>query len=160
MPSIHPVRPVAGFEVPPIGFGVMALAMEGRPDRAQSLRTLHAALDAGVRLLDTAVNYSTTAAEMGYCEALTSEALRTWSGDADEVLVVAKGGNRRTDDLSFVPDGSRANLRWSCETSLRALGVERLDLFLLHTIDPEVPLVESMAALRELQDEGRSHTSG
>ncbi|TFV89798.1 aldo/keto reductase [Blastococcus sp. CT_GayMR16] len=160
MPSAYPDRRIADLSTPPIGFGVMRLAMEGRPDEAEALRTVHAALGAGVRLLDTAVNYGSDAAELGYSEALVARALASWNGDADDVLVVCKGGNLRTDELTFVQDASPENLRWSCETSLRALGVDSIGLYLLHAVDPKVPLTESMGALADLRDEGKIQRVG
>lgn len=160
MTSVHPARRVGDLSTPPIGFGAMLLGVEGRPDEAQAVRTVHAALDAGVRLIDTAVNYGSTATELGYDEALVARALASWQGDPDEVLVVCKGGNLRSDDEPYVQDGSPANLRWSCETSLRALGVESIGLYLLHSIDPKVPLVESMGALAQLRDEGKIQRIG
>jgi aryl-alcohol dehydrogenase-like predicted oxidoreductase len=159
MPT-SPPRRIADLETPPIGFGAMLLGMEGRPSESEAIRTIHAALDAGVRLIDTAINYGSNAAELGYCEALVARALAAWSGSADEVLVVAKGGNLRSDTESFRQDASPANLRWSCETSLRALGVESIGLYLLHAVDPKVPLVESMGALAELRDEGKIQRVG
>jgi aryl-alcohol dehydrogenase-like predicted oxidoreductase len=160
MPAAYPVRRIADLTTPPIGFGAMLLGLEGRPDEATALRTVHAALDAGVRLVDTAANYGSTGGELGYCEALVARALASWGGNSDDVLVVAKGGNLRTDEESFVQDASPANLRWSCETSLRALGVDSIGLYLLHAIDPKVPLTESMGALAELRDEGKIQRIG
>ena len=74
--------------------------------------------------------------------------------------MVCKGGNRRTDDLPWVHDGSRENLRWSCETSLKALGVEAIGLYMLHAPDPTLPLAESIGALGELQAEGKVRSLG
>jgi aryl-alcohol dehydrogenase-like predicted oxidoreductase len=156
-------RRIAEWKVPPIGFGSMLLTLPHPPpgvhedpvDEKQALRTIHAALDGGARLIDTAVNYCMAAAEMGRSEQLAAKALDTWSGDSDSVLVVCKGGNRRTDDFPWVHDGSRENLRWSCETSLRSLGVEAIGLYMLHAPDPKVPLAESIGALGELQAEGK-----
>ena len=127
---------------------------------SQAIRTIHAALDAGVRVLDTAINYCMAAAEMGRNERLVAEALDTWSGDADDILVVCKGGNRRTDDKPYVHDGRPENLRWSCETSLRALGVESLGLYMLHAPDPAVPLEDSVGALADLRAEGKIQMVG
>lgn len=160
MRTAYPERQIADLRLPPIGFGAMLLGVEGRPDEATAIRTVHAALDDGVRLIDTAINYGSNAAELGFCEALVARALATWGGDTSEVLVVGKGGNLRTDEQSFVQDASPANLRWSCETSLAALGVESIGLYLLHAIDPKVPLTESMGALAELRDEGKIQRIG
>src|SRR5437588_10584721 len=88
MKSAYPDRLIGDLEVPPIGFGSMLLAVEGRPDEATAVRTVHAALDAGVRLIDTAINYCTNASELGYNEALVNRALTSWSGDGDDVAVV------------------------------------------------------------------------
>jgi aryl-alcohol dehydrogenase-like predicted oxidoreductase len=162
------MRRVGDRLVPPIGFGSMLLTLPHPPpgvheepvDQAQAVRTIHAALDGGARLIDTAVNYCMHAAEMGRSEALVATALAGWSGDRDSVLVVCKGGNRRTDDLPYVHDGSRANLRWSCETSLKALGVEAIGLYMLHAPDPQVPLAESIGALAELKAEGKIQMVG
>ncbi len=158
--SAYPQRWIGDLEVPPIGFGSMLLSVEGRPDERQAVRTLHAALDAGVRVVDTAINYGTDASELGFNEALVARGLASWPGDADDVLVVCKGGNLRTDDEPYVQDGSPENLRRSCETSLRALGAESIGLYLLHSIDPDVPLVDSMGALAELQGEGKIRRIG
>jgi aryl-alcohol dehydrogenase-like predicted oxidoreductase len=162
-------RRMGDLVLPPIGFGAMLLTLPHPPpgvheepvDEVQAVRTIHAALDGGARLIDTAVNYCMRASEMGRSEKLVATALASWSGgDRDEVLVVCKGGNRRTDDFPYVHDGSRANLRWSCETSLRALGVESIGLYMLHAPDPKVPLAESIGALAELKAEGKIRMVG
>jgi aryl-alcohol dehydrogenase-like predicted oxidoreductase len=161
-------RTVGDHALPPIGLGTMLMTLPHPPPgvheepipEAQAIRTIHAGLDAGVRLLDTAINYCMAAADMGRNERLVAKALDTWSGDADAVLVACKGGNRRTDDEPWVHDGTPENLRWSCETSLRALGVESLGLYLLHAPDPAVPVEESVGALAELQAEGKIQLVG
>jgi len=157
------LRRIGAWRVPPIGFGAMLLTMpqpepgglSAMVEEGQAIRTLHAALDAGVRLVDTAINYCQGAADMGANERLVAKALASWSGDAAEVLVVCKGGNRRGDDAPFIHDARPENLRWSCETSLKALGVERAGLYMLHAKDPAVPLAESLGALAELKAEGK-----
>ncbi len=97
---------------------------------------------------------------MGRNERLVAEALATWSGDGDDVLVVCKGGNRRTNSAWYVPDGRPENLRWSCETSPRALRCESIGLYMLHAPDPAVPLVESIGALADLRREGKVRQVG
>ncbi|MGD9792630.1 MAG: aldo/keto reductase [Acidimicrobiia bacterium] len=162
-PEPWPARRVGDRTVHPIGFGAMELTFPHTKtgelrvpvERAQAIRTVHAALDAGIRLIDTAINYAIDADEMGANEALVAEALATWSGDSDDVLVVAKGGNRRDREQLFVHDGRPENLRWSCETSLAKLGVETIGLYILHALDPAVPLAESIGALADLQREGK-----
>lgn len=147
-------RKIGSQSVSAIGLGAMPLSVEGRPDRTQAVRTVHAALDAGVTLVDTADAYCLGAAEVGHNEQLVAEALRTWSGSAD-VLVATKGGHTRPPDDSWALDGSRAHLRAACEASLRALGVEAIGLYQLHRPDPEVPWAESIGALEELRQEGK-----
>ena len=121
-----------------------------------SIATIHAALDAGVRHLDTADSYSDTAATAHDNERLVARALRAWTGgDPDDVLVATKGGRWRPEDGSWHRDASPEALRKACEGSLRALGVERIGLYHLHSIDPAVPLVESLGALVALREEGK-----
>ncbi|KAB8288389.1 oxidoreductase [Bifidobacterium ramosum] len=96
----------AGYRIPRLGMGTMALAIEGRPDRDTAIATIHAALDAGVRYLDTAWSYylpsapgpngTGVAEDFGYGERLVRDALRSWNGPRDEVLVATKTGYRRT----------------------------------------------------------------
>lgn len=94
---------LAGFTIPRLGMGTMALAIEGRPDRDTAIRTIHAGLDAGVRYLDTAWSYylpsepgTGTAEDLGYGEKLVRDALASWNGPRDAVLVATKTGYRRT----------------------------------------------------------------
>lgn len=94
---------LAGFTIPRLGMGTMALAIEGRPDRDTAIRTIHAGLDAGVRYLDTAWSYylpsrpgTGTAEDLGYGEKMVRDALASWDGPRDEVLVATKTGYRRT----------------------------------------------------------------
>ncbi len=148
-------RQVADRQVMPIGFGAMRLGTEGRPSADEAVLTLHAAFDAGVQLIDTAVNYCMGPDEYGYDEAVVSRAIREWSGDRSQVAVVCKGGVRRSPTEPVIIDSSPANLRWSCETSLRALDVDQIWLYLLHAVDPTVPFEESVGTLVELQREGK-----
>ncbi len=143
-----------------IGLGGMPLSVEGRPDEAQAIRTVHAALDAGVTLLDTADAYCLGADEVGHNERLLARALATWSGDRDAVVVATKGGHTRPPDGSWALDGSREHLRAACEASLRALGVESIGLYQFHRPDPQVPWAESVGALEELRAEGKVQLAG
>ena len=116
---------------------------------------MHAALDAGVTLIDTADVYCLDQCDIGHNERLVAEALRSWHVDArGDVIVATKGGwsgpvagGRRT--------AGPSTLRAACERSLAALGVERIDLYQLHAPDPQVPLEESVGALAEFQREGK-----
>ncbi|MBC7372969.1 MAG: aldo/keto reductase [Frankiales bacterium] len=157
-------RSVAGRPVGAIGLGGMPLSLPGgggrpRPDRAQAVRTVHAALDAGVTLIDTADAYCLGHTEVGHNERLIAEALASWPGDVD-VLVATKGGHTRPADDSWALDGSPAHLRAACEASLHALGVEAIGLYQLHRPDPQVPWAESVGALEQLRVEGKIQAVG
>ncbi len=85
--------------VPPVGLGGMPLSTTGRPTEPDAVRVIHAALDGGVRLLDTADVYCLSDEDLGHNERLMAKALREWNGDREQVLVATKGGMTR-------PDGS------------------------------------------------------
>jgi aryl-alcohol dehydrogenase-like predicted oxidoreductase len=140
--------------VPPVGYGGMHLSLEDRPPEREGLEVIRAALDAGVRLIDTADVYCLDDADIGHNERLVAEALRGWSGDRDGVLVATKGGLTRPAGR-WERDASPEHLRAACERSLRALGVERIGLYQLHAPDPEVPFEESIGVLAELRREGK-----
>jgi aryl-alcohol dehydrogenase-like predicted oxidoreductase len=148
-------RPLGDRTVSALGLGGMPLSVEGRPDEAQAMRVVHAALDAGVTLLDTADAYCLRHDEVGHNERLLARALATWSGDRDAVLIATKGGHTRPPDDSWALDGSREHLRAACEASLTALGVEAIGLYQYHRPDPQVPWAESVGALEELRQEGK-----
>lgn len=131
---------------------------EDRPSREDAVATVHAALDAGVTLIDTADAYARDEAEFGHNELLVAEALRAY-GNSSDVLVATKGGHtRRGTDWEL--DGSPSYLRRACEGSLRRLGVETIGLYQLHRPDPATPWEESMGALRALADDGRVRMVG
>lgn len=153
-------RTVGDVAVYPIGLGEMPLSVAGRPDRDRAIRTIHAALDAGVRLIDTADAYSLGADDFGHGETLVAEALAAWSGDADEVLVATKGGHTRPAGSAWELDGRPEYLVAACEASLRRLGVEAIGLYQHHRPDPQVPYEETIGALRELRDAGKIRLAG
>ena len=132
----------------------MPLSTEGRPSEPEAVRVIQAALDAGVRLLDTADVYCLSDQDLGHNERLMAKALREWSGPRDEVLVATKGGMTRPDgrwDRNGRPD----HLQRACDRSLLALGVDRIDLYQFHVPDPQVPFGESVGMLAELQRAGK-----
>ncbi len=155
-------RRLGDLSVSAIGLGGMPMSLprDRRPDRAQALRTIHAALDAGVTLIDTADAYCAGPDEPNHNEALVAEALATWGGDADTVLVATKGGHTRPSDDEWALDGSPDHLRRACEASLKALGVEAIGLYQFHRPDPDVPYAESMGALAELLAAGKIRLAG
>src|SRR5262245_20838573 len=136
-----------------IGVGCMRLSTERDREEARGIDVLHAALDRGVTLLDTANAYCLDDSDVGHNERLIARALATWSGERSRIVVATKGGLTRPNG-QWVPDGRGRHLRSACEASLKALGVERIDLYQLHAPDPRVPLSTSVRALAALKDEG------
>ncbi len=154
-------RQIADRSVSAIGLGGMPLSTAGHlPDAQQAVATIHAALDAGVTLVDTADAYTPEPSSLGHNERLVASALASWPGDAGDVLVATKGGHVRTADGGWATDGSAAYLRAACEASLRALGVESIGLYQHHRPDPDVPYEETIGALRDLLDEGKIQLVG
>ena len=154
-----PTRRLGGLQVSAIGLGEMPMSLAGRPDEAQSIRTIHAALDGGVTLIDTADAYCRDGSEMGHGERLVAKALAAWPGDRDRVLVATKGGHTRP-GREWGLDGRPEYLRQACEASLRALGVEAIGLYQFHRPDPKVPFAESVGALAELRAAGKVRLVG
>src|SRR5688572_2056171 len=137
----------------PLAVGCMRLSTQADRDDAQALATLHAALDAGVTLLDTADAYAWNEEDSGHDERLIARALAAWRGDATAVRIATKGGLTRPDGR-WVPDGRARHLAAACEASRRALGVERIHLYQLHAPDPKTSLATSVRALAALQRDG------
>ncbi|MFD2092358.1 aldo/keto reductase [Blastococcus deserti] len=147
-------RRIGNVTVGAIGLGAMPLSTkEDRPAREDAVATVHAALDAGVTLIDTADAYSWDESEFGHNESLVAEALASYGPGAGDVLVATKGGHTRA-GREWGLDGSPSYLRRACEASLRRLGVEAIGLYQLHRPDPATPWEVSMAALRALYDDG------
>jgi aryl-alcohol dehydrogenase-like predicted oxidoreductase len=153
-------RTIGPVTVSAIGLGGMPMSIEGRPDEERSIRTIHAALDAGVTLIDTADAYHLHAGETGHNERLIAKALASYPRDASDVLVATKGGHLRPGDGSWTVDGSPAHLRAAAEASLKALGVDAIGLYQFHRPDPKVPYEESVGALAELLDAGKIRLAG
>jgi aryl-alcohol dehydrogenase-like predicted oxidoreductase len=118
-----------------------------------SIATIHAALDAGITFLDTALIYTTTS-EPSHSERVVAEALASHPAGKD-VFVATKGGHYREGESGFLKNGRPEAIKAHCETSLRTLGVESLGLYQLHWPDPAVPIAESMGAFADLQREGK-----
>jgi aryl-alcohol dehydrogenase-like predicted oxidoreductase len=144
-------RRLGDAEVFPIGLGAMPLSLEGRPDEDRAIRTIHAALDAGVDLIDTADAYALDEHDVGHNERLIAKALR---GRRDGVIVATKGGHTRR-GRAWELDGRPEHIRAACEASLRALETDVIDLYQFHRPDPDVPYAESIGAFRDLRDEGK-----
>jgi aryl-alcohol dehydrogenase-like predicted oxidoreductase len=147
-------RTIGTTSVSAIGLGGMPMSIEGRPDRERSIATIHAALDAGITLIDTADAYHLHADEVGHNEELIAEALRSYGGTSDHVVVATKGGHLRPGDGSWTKDGSAKHLREAAQASAKRLGVEQIGLYQFHRPDPDVPFEESIGVLKDLLDEG------
>jgi aryl-alcohol dehydrogenase-like predicted oxidoreductase len=139
----------AALEVPALGLGCMGMSeFYGAADEAEAVRTLHRALDLGVTLLDTADVYGP----------LTNEELvgRTIAGRRDEVQLATKFGNVRTPEGAWMGiDGSPGYVRRACDASLGRLGVDHIDLYYQHRVDPTVPIEETVGAMSELVEAGK-----
>jgi pyridoxine 4-dehydrogenase len=134
-----------------LGFGAMRITGRGvwgpPEDRGEAVAVLRRAVELGVNLIDTAESYGPHVSE-----ALIREALHPYP---DGLVIATKGGLERPGPDQWVPDGRPERLREQLEGSLRRLGVERIDLWQLHRIDPAVPADEQFGALRRFQEEGK-----
>ncbi len=142
-----------------MGLGAMPFTMDERPTEQQSISTVHAALDAGVRLIDTADAYTPSDRGPGANEELVAKALSAYAGSTDDVIVATKGGHTR-DGEDWGLNGRPEYLRSACEASLRRLGVDSIGLYQHHRPDPEVPYAETLGALKELYDAGLVQRAG
>ncbi|MEV4461256.1 aldo/keto reductase [Microbispora sp. NPDC049633] len=153
-------RRIGDVQVGAIGLGGMPMSIEGRPDEQRSIATIHAALDAGVTLIDTADAYHLHADEVGHNELLIAKALASYDGDTSDVLVATKGGHLRPGDGSWTLNGSPDYLKHACDASLKRLGVDAIGLYQFHRPDPRVPYEESVGAIRDLLDAGKIRYAG
>ena len=139
------------LEVRRLGFGAMRLTGDGiwgEPrDRDEAHRVLHRALELGVNLIDTADSYGPEVSEE-----IIAEALHPYP---DGLVIATKGGFLRDGPNQWRADCRPEHLKEACEDSLRRLGVDRIDVYQLHTVDRSVPYEESVGAIKELQDEGK-----
>ncbi len=133
-----------------LGFGAMRLTGKGvwgePADRGECIRVLRRAVDLGVNFIDTADSYGPYVSEE-----LIREALHPYDG----LVIATKAGLLRTAPDVWVPLGNPSYLRQECEMSLRRLGVDTIDLFQLHRIDPNFPLADQVGELQALKNEGK-----
>lgn len=150
-----PTRRIGSLTVSALGLGAMPLSMgRGEPapeDRAAA--TLHATLDAGVTLLDTADIYAPSWDTMGHNEKLVAEGLRTWDGDRSSVVLATKGGITRSAEGGG-RNGTAAYLRSALEKSLTNLGIDSVDLYYWHRPDRSIRYAEGVEALAAFKEEG------
>jgi aryl-alcohol dehydrogenase-like predicted oxidoreductase len=137
-----------GLTVSALGLGLMGMSeFYGPTDEAESIRTIHRALELGVTFLDTADMYG-----RGHNERLVGQAI---AGRRDEVVLATKFGFVRGDDGSRSVNGRPEYVRQACEGSLERLGLDVIDLYYLHRRDPDVPIEDTVGAMAELVREGK-----
>jgi aryl-alcohol dehydrogenase-like predicted oxidoreductase len=153
-------RRIGETQVSAIGLGGMPMSIEGRPDEQRSLATIHAALDAGVTLFDTADAYHLHADEVGHNESLIARAVAGYGGDTSSVLIATKGGHLRPGDGTWTVNGSPDYIKQAAEASLKRLGVDAIGLYQYHRPDPKVSYADSVGAIRDLLDEGKIRYAG
>lgn len=148
------LRSVGQFNVAPIGLGAMPVSMGGGdiPGEEQAIATIHAALDAGITLIDTADIYAPSWDQMGHNERLVAKALKSY-GKHDDVVVATKGGITRSQD-GWGRDGSPKYLRKAVQRSMDDLGVEVIDLYYWHRPDRLRLYSEVVETFADLQKEG------
>ncbi len=150
-------RNLGPFTVSAIGLGAMPMSMNSDnqfPDEAQAIRTVHAALDAGVTLIDTADIYSPTWDTMGHNELIVGKAVASWGGSTDDVVIATKGGITRSEGEQWGRDGSLAYLRSAVQKSLSNLGVDVIDLYQWHRPDRWLVYGDVIENFKTLREEG------
>jgi aryl-alcohol dehydrogenase-like predicted oxidoreductase len=156
-------RTLGPFSVSAIGLGAMPMSLNSDdhvPDEAQAIRTVHAALDAGVTLIDTADIYAPSWDTMGHNETLVGKGVRSYGGNTDSVVIATKGGITRDEGEQWGRDASLTYLRSAVEKSLRALQVDVIDLYQWHRPDRWMLYAEAIENFRTLQQEGKVKTIG
>ena len=141
-----------GLEVSAIGIGCMPMIsggniVYGKADRTESIATIHEAIDLGITFLDTAEMYGPFTNE-----ALVGEAIR---GKRDGLIIATKFAMTWNGNEMAGLDGSAANARRACEGSLKRLGIDTIDLFYQHRVDPKVPIEDTIGGMAELVKEGK-----
>ena len=150
--ATNPTSTLGGdFTVNRLGFGAMRVTGEGiwgwPPDRENALKVLKRAVELGVNLIDTADSYGPNVSEL-----LIAEALYPYPKG---LVIATKGGLTRPGPGQWVANCRPEHLKQALEGSLKRLRLDRIDLYQLHTVDPKVPIEESVGALKQMQDAGK-----
>jgi aryl-alcohol dehydrogenase-like predicted oxidoreductase len=155
-------RTIGDIPVSAIGLGGMPLSIEGRPDEARAVATIHAALDSGITFFDTADAYRLGGEAISHNESLFAKAIGSWSGDTSGVLIATKGGHLRSEpgEGKWQLNGHPDYLKKAAEASLATLGVDAIGLYQFHRPDPGVDYADSVGAIRDLLDEGKIRMAG
>lgn len=141
------------LEVSALGLGCMSMSgIYGKSDDAQSITVIHRALDLGVNLLDSSDMYG-----WGHNEELIGRALR---GRRDRAVLATKFGQVRSPDGANLVDGRPEHVQRACDASLRRLGVDEIDLYYQHRVDPKVPIEETVGAMARLIERGKVRCLG
>ena len=143
----------SGINVSAIGLGLMSMSgIYGNANDDESIRVIHYALEKGINLLDSADMYG-----WGHNEELLGKALR---GRREGVIVATKFGQVKTPDGKQDVDGRPQYVMRACEASLKRLGIETIDLYYQHRVDPKVPIEETVGALKRLVETGKVRALG
>ena len=150
-------RKLGPFTVSAIGLGAMPVSMNNDrvyPEESQAIAMMHAALDAGITLMDTADIYSPSWDTMGHNELIVGKAVASWGGSRDDIVIATKGGITRSEGETWGRDASMPYLRSAVEKSLRNLGVDEIDLYQWHRPDRSMVYADAIANFKALKDEG------
>jgi aryl-alcohol dehydrogenase-like predicted oxidoreductase len=141
------------LQVSPLGLGLMSMSgVYGNADDAQSIALIHHALERGVNFLDSADMYG-----WGHNEELLGKALK---GKRDKAIVATKFGQTKGADGKQGIDGSPAYVQKACEASLKRLGIETIDLYYQHRVDPNTPIEDTVGAMKRLVEQGKVRALG
>jgi len=143
----------SSIEISAIGLGCMTMiGLYGAADDTESIATIHQAIDAGLNFIDTSDAYGN-----GSNEELVGRAI---AGRREDVVLATKFGNVRKPDGKPGADGRPEFVIEACEASLKRLGVECIDLYYQHRVDPDVPIEDTVGAMARLVDQGKARALG